>query len=245
MERPSEVVFRGEIRDVLDFAELRADRAPEILTQIDSQLAFWASVVQMRGDMATKTYELLNAALQLAIFVEMRFKHELGCWRPVNYSPEVQPHITTPGHGTLPMGHAAQAYMTASILWKLADTAGARTEIRDMLMRHAFRMSFNRIVAGVHFPVDLPAGAALGMALGEYFIKRCGASSAAIPTSANLQRWTFNATNYTNNKITKANFVDGYMETGATATAPVIFAEARATQHLWSAAVGEWAKRQP
>lgn len=242
MERPQRAVFAAEIADVLGYAELRDDRAPEILTQIDSQLAFWASVVQMRGDMAAKTYELLNVALQLAIFVEMRFKHELGCWRPVNFSADVQPHITTPGHGSLPMGHAAQAYMTACILCKLADAAGARSEIRDMLMRHAFRMSFNRIVAGVHFPVDLPAGAALGMALGDYFISRCGASAASIPTSANLQPWTFDATRYTNNKITKANFVNGYKDGSPVA---VQFAEARATQHLWSAAVAEWAKRQP
>jgi hypothetical protein len=200
--------------------------------------------VQLRPDLTPKTFEILNLALQLAIFVEMRFKHELACWRPVNYSPDVQPQITTPGHGSLPMGHATQAYMFASILWKLADASGTKTEIQEMLMRHAFRMSFNRIVAGVHFPVDLPAGAVLGMALGEYFLGRMvpASGTTAAPVGASLQPWVFDAVNYGSNKITKAGFVDGYRSGQSVAVA---FPAADAASHLWQAAVKEWEHRQP
>ena len=38
------------------------------------------------------------------------------CYRPVEYNAEVQPMITTPGHGSFPMGHATQAYAVAHVL---------------------------------------------------------------------------------------------------------------------------------
>jgi len=247
MEQPPKSLFTGELAAVLAFAELREDRTAEILTQIDSQLAFWSSIVQMRSDSTPKTYELLNVALQVSVFVEMRFKHELGCWRPINYSDAVQPMITTPGHGSLPMGHASQAYMTAYILWRLQDPAGLDLSLRDMLYRAAFRMAFNRIVAGVHFPVDMPAGAVLGLALGEYFVRRCtrmdpcNAWSYPVPAAAPLDVWKFNMANYAANPITKANYTAGY-HTGQTAA--LSFPLAAATSYLWSVAWGEWKNRR-
>ena len=45
----------------------------------------------------------------MSVLVEMRFKHELACWRPADYSFQVQPMITTPGHGSLPSGHCTQS----------------------------------------------------------------------------------------------------------------------------------------
>ena len=33
--------------------------------------------------------------------------------------PQMQPMITTPGHGTFPMGHATQAYAVAYVLKQL------------------------------------------------------------------------------------------------------------------------------
>jgi hypothetical protein len=194
-------------------------------------------------------------ALQLAIFVEMRFKHELACWRPVNYSPDVQPMITTPGHGSLPMGHAAQAYMTAMILESLADPNGQSPGLSAMLYQQAFRMSFNRIVAGVHFPVDLPPGAILGIALGQYFLRRCTRMNPSQawalqvphpgqPPGAPLGRWLFTDNLYNNpaNQITAPNFIGRYF---AGQTWPMTFPLARATSYLWSIAWHrEWQGRQ-
>jgi hypothetical protein len=106
----------------------------------------------------------LNIALQWAIAVELRFKHELACWRPADCSAQVQPMITTPGHGTFPMGHAVQCFLEAGLLQALTHSAPG-SPLAIQLGRTAFRIAFNRIVAGLHFPVDLAAGMVLGHVL--------------------------------------------------------------------------------
>ena len=116
-----------------------------------------------------------------------------------------------------------------------------------MLYRQAFRMAFNRIVAGVHFPVDLPAGAMLGLALGEYFLRRCtrldpcsawaGSPAAAAP----LDTWVFDTTRYAANPITKAGFITGYKSGSSSAQS---FPLAPATSYLWSMACNVWKNRQ-
>ena len=58
----------------------------------------------------------------MAVLVEMRFKHELACWRPADHSYQIQPMITTPGHGTLPSGHCTQSYMVYELLKALLNT---------------------------------------------------------------------------------------------------------------------------
>jgi hypothetical protein len=180
--RPQAKTFRKQIPMVLSWAELRDDRATEVLAQIDPQYAFWASIVFLHPERTRRTLELINMVLQFCVYVEMRFKHALGCYRPVEYNAEVQPMITTPGHGTFPMGHATQAYAVAFVLKKLLGldsttiTPHKRKILQmviDQLDRQAARIATNRIVAGMHFPVDAMAGRMLGVALGEYFYGRC------------------------------------------------------------------------
>ena len=38
------------------------------------------------------------------------------------------------------------------------------------LARLAARISVNRVIAGVHFPIDLAAGLVLGLTVGRYFV---------------------------------------------------------------------------
>lgn len=126
-----------------------------------------------RPDLTPRTYEVLNIALQWTIAVELRFKHELACWRPADFSAQVQPMVTTPGHGTFPMGHAVQSFLFAGLLQALTRSAGS-SPLAIQLSRTAFRISFNRIVAGLHFPVDLAAGMVLG-----HVLTRCALALAA------------------------------------------------------------------
>jgi hypothetical protein len=96
----------------------------------------------------------------------------------VDYSPQVQPVITTPGHGALPSGHCVEAYIVKEVLQALLgvdpsyDGDGA---LRRQFSRIAARIATNRVIAGVHFPIDNVAGRLLGTVLGRYFAFCCGA----------------------------------------------------------------------
>ena len=85
--------------------------------------------------------------------------------------------ITTPGHGTFPMGHGTQ-YLCRRLCAQAAARArcaeaGDIKRVIDQLDRLSARITTNRVIAGVHFPVDSMAGRMLGVALGEYFVGRC------------------------------------------------------------------------
>ena len=174
--RPKKTTFEKQIPLVLSWAELRNERATEIMAQIDPQYAFWSSIVYLHPDRTKRTFELINIMLQFCVYVEMRFKHALACYRPVEYNAQVQPMLTTPGHGTFPMGHATQAYAVAHVLkslLKLNPTKPSHRMVIEQLERQAARIATNRVIAGVHFPVDSMAGRMLGVALAEYLVGRC------------------------------------------------------------------------
>ena len=171
--RPPAAVFEGQIAKVLEWAELREERSAEILAQIENQHCFWGSIVPIHTDRMRHTRELLEVGVQLAVYAEMRFKHELACWRPTDYSAQIQPMITTPGHGSLPSGHCTQSYLIYEVFKALLNTMKpndtGRASLNRQMGRIAARVSTNRVIAGVHFPVDNVAGRLLGSVLGEFF----------------------------------------------------------------------------
>jgi hypothetical protein len=144
---------------------------------MNGPVAFLTAIPNLHPSRTPYTLELLGAALRLANLAEMRFKHALACRRPNEFAPQVQPMILTPSHGTLPSGHATEAFIASFVLWMLirasAITPYADTSWGTQLMRLASRVAVNRTVAGVHFPVDSAAGALLGLTLGQYFVNRC------------------------------------------------------------------------
>jgi membrane-associated phospholipid phosphatase len=194
MTRPPIAVFEDQLPFLDHYADLRADRASEILAQLTASTTFLGSIAWLRPDRTRWTIELLAAAFRLANFVEMRFKHGLACRRAVEFSPQVQPMIATPGHASLPSGHATEAFTASTVLWLLfrrpsplpvygADLWG------EELMRLASRIAINRTIAGMHFPIDSVAGAFLGLTLGHYVAARC-------THAATYEAWRFDGTSY-------------------------------------------------
>ena len=246
--RPVTATFQKQLPLVLSWAELRNERATEILAQIDAQYAFWSSIVYMHPDRTKRTFELINMLLQFCVYVEMRIKHALGCWRPVEYNAQVQPMITTPGHGSFPSGHSTQAHAVAHVLKILLNlyakdptTGKDKYEtVRDQLDRQAARIAANRTVAGVHFPVDSMAGRMLGVALGEYFVGRCVANQA-------MKSRTFKSAEFDKPQYSSLDFnpfsgvqdlnTGSFYGVGGTTwnipSSPLLGA-------VWSAALGEW-----
>ena len=172
LRRPSAAFFQAQLGGVLNMAALRADRAPEILSQIDGQWAYWGNLLPFRLGQAPTVIEWLDLTIQLCVAVEMRFKHAMACPRPHQYSVAVRPMITTPGHGTFPMGHATQVEAVRMVLLALLGAAGVKgawlTELHTESQRLCHRISENRVVAGVHFEVDEVAGIYLGRMLGGW-----------------------------------------------------------------------------
>ena len=85
--------------------------------------------------------------------------------------------IPSPGHGSWPCGHATEAFLTAALLESLLDAASPHgshngADCREQLQRLAARISVNRTVAGLHYPVDNAAGRLLGTALAEFVVAR-------------------------------------------------------------------------
>jgi hypothetical protein len=151
------------------------------MIQISGAVAFLGSIAYLSPSRTPYTLELLAAAIRLANYAEQRFKQALACRRPNEFSPQVQPIILTPGHGSFPSGHATETFISALVLLRLLQVApvppysAAADQVRyaSQLMQLASRVAINRTVAGVHFPVDSAAGELLGLTLGQYFVNRC------------------------------------------------------------------------
>jgi len=182
--------------------------------------------------------------LQFCVYVEMRFKHALGCFRPVEYNAQVQPMITTPGHGSFPMGHATQAYAVTFVLKKLLNlNSTTHANIIDQLDRQVARITTNRVIAGVHFPVDSMAGRMLGVALGEYFFARCtNVQTFASRTFLSPGIDSAATTEFNPFSPTQAGFNDG---TFYSQGQPGPISQSTLMPYVWGKAREEWTVRFP
>ncbi|HZD26409.1 MAG TPA: phosphatase PAP2 family protein, partial [Alphaproteobacteria bacterium] len=165
LTRPDQDVFKAQLDMIAGYADLRPDRTAEIMAEVETVVPFLGSIAYLRPDRTQWTIELLACAFRLARFVEMRVKHALACRRANEFSPQIQPMIQTPGHGSLPSGHSTESFTMATVLLNLLR-AGANPVYDDPsygveLMRQAARIAINRTVAGVHFPADSMAGCIL------------------------------------------------------------------------------------
>ena len=124
----------------------------------------------------------------------MIVKNHLAIRRPDQLDARLMPMIPTPGHGSFPSAHAPEAYAVLTVLEALVtawDSLADGEQRIKALRGLAERIAVNRTVAGVHYPIDSWAGAALGRIVGQVVLSRAGAGapiaelaySAAITTS--------------------------------------------------------------
>ncbi|WP_140634430.1 phosphatase PAP2 family protein [Methylibium rhizosphaerae] len=174
---PKHFDYSDQIDKVLRAAVEREDRMPEILTQATDIGPFFDAVTGIDRATAPRLAELIQVAWEVGTHIVMALKNNLAEWRPYQRSARVVPVIATPGHGTLPSGHATLAMLTSALLSKLLYPAGDVR--RTTLDRVARRIAFNRVVAGVHFPMDSAAGAALANQIARALI--AAAHSESLP----------------------------------------------------------------
>jgi PAP2 superfamily len=170
--RPKIGVFGAQVENVLGYADLREERAAEILAQIGSLPVFFAGIDFLDDNRTPWTLMLLEATIRFVSTLTQRVKFALDCPRPLLFSDRIQPMILTPTHGAFPSGHATEAHAIATVLTRLTGGDPVKHAIaRSRRFRLATRIAINRTVAGLHYPIDSACGAVLGIALGEYLAK--------------------------------------------------------------------------
>jgi hypothetical protein len=252
MKAPSSTVLQDQLDLVNGYADLRGDRAREIVSQMTPQYAFWGSVVPIYPARHRRTLELIGLVLRLAKYAEMNFKNAFAVLRPHELSPQIQPMIQTPAHGSFPSGHCTECFAVARVLYELvSENSGAgqaaTDQLHEQLFRQAARIAINRTVAGMHYPIDSMAGQLLGLGVADYILARLGAGVA----TGSVDAWELDAssqakvpagTDFTGTEL--LNFATGARITQTYAaklavTVPV--APSPNLEWLWKEARAEWA----
>ena len=170
IKRPSKDSFlKDQLTYLRSYADLRADRIGEISIQLGDLISFFGAQARLDSTQARFSGLILHVVQALTIQLELRVKHKTWTPRPIQYSENVQPIVQTPSHSSFPNGHATEAFAIATVLHQLATNDGLVSGIKAMAMpfRLAHRIAVNRVIAGVHFPVDCGAGALLGTLIGH------------------------------------------------------------------------------
>jgi len=179
--RPDDDKLKAQLGIVRAYADLRIDRLQEIQTQAGAPIPYLAAIAGVQPSRFPYTHELMGIAQGLATNVVLRVKHALACPRPDAFSYQMQPVIPTPGHATLPSGHATESHCVSMVLaGLLQEQAQNKHYLLRMLLRQSARIAVNRTVAGVHFPADSIAGAALGVVLGKYLVQRSSGDASCL-----------------------------------------------------------------
>ncbi|MFN4116201.1 MAG: phosphatase PAP2 family protein [Inhella sp.] len=179
LQRPPESYFVQQLEWVDAQLPLRESRSAEIVAQVSSALPFLLAVAAVPWERRARSLEFLAAALALQQALQQRVKHMLGCARPHHLRPGLMPHVEVPGHASLPSGHAGESHLAAALIGHWIRRRAPRDSRPLMLDRMAMRVAENRVVAGVHFPVDSVAGRLLGQAVFRHLRGLCGDADAS------------------------------------------------------------------
>jgi undecaprenyl-diphosphatase len=101
----------------------------------------------------------LQVALADAVadLVAYGLRAAIGRPRPAAVYPEPNPLVHVPHGGSFPSGHSATSFACATVL------AFAVPRFRVLLFLLAAAIAWSRVYVGVHYPLDVLGGAALGV----------------------------------------------------------------------------------
>jgi membrane-associated phospholipid phosphatase len=109
---------------------------------------------------------LLLVAVDLAADgLSLVLRQWIGRVRPPFVYPEPPPLVPTPHTGSFPSGHSASAFACATVIaW-----ASPRLAVPAFVL--AALVAWSRVYVGVHWPLDVLGGAALGVLVATALLK--------------------------------------------------------------------------
>jgi hypothetical protein len=169
----TEAALNGEILGMLDLALEREDRFAEILDQDDADgvMNYWLGMLKIDPARNRAANLMVRVGRRVGEHVAMCLKGDFLCPRPSQISPAVTPMFDPPTTPSFPAGHAVQAHLISFLLAdamphlpqnkippQLGSTEADWLNATGLLFDLATRVSQNRVIAGVHYPVDITAG---------------------------------------------------------------------------------------
>jgi membrane-associated phospholipid phosphatase len=97
--------------------------------------------------------------------LSLALRQAIGRDRPPLVYPEPKALVAVPHTGAFPSGHASSAFACAAVL------AWASPRLRVPALVLAAAIAWSRVYVGVHWPLDVLGGAALGVLVATALLK--------------------------------------------------------------------------
>jgi len=129
------------------------------LSRVGSQGAIWILIAVLAAIYCRRPAIFLYVTLAdlIAGVSSALLRHAIGRERPTLRFPEPHPLVHVPGNPSFPSGHAATSFACAATLAWLTPLSPVA------LYALAALIAFSRVYVGVHYPLDVIGGAALGL----------------------------------------------------------------------------------
>jgi membrane-associated phospholipid phosphatase len=123
-------------------------------------IAFGAVYDAARRQLFPRVALLTAAGVGIAATLVTVFKHLVDRTRPALADPSITSLVQTPDSASFPSGHSATAFAAATVVGSLCP------RFRWPLFAAAGLVAASRVYLGVHYLIDVLAGATLGIAVG-------------------------------------------------------------------------------
>ncbi|MCU1691030.1 MAG: Undecaprenyl-diphosphatase [Frankiales bacterium] len=158
---------RGDFRIVNDFARHTGWLHPPVVAWARFGVALFAVLLVLaafqaragRDPLQVARALLAGAGTLLAVAVNQPLVHAVGERRPFDQLPDVLVLVHRSSDASFPSDHATMAGAVAAGLLLLDRRLGVIASVAALLM------AFARVYVGVHFPLDVIAGLAVGAAV--------------------------------------------------------------------------------
>jgi len=155
----------AQLREILEVSDERDKRYAEIIDQHGAEgvIKYWLRMLHITPGNAPATHQLVRIARRLGEHVVMCLKEHYHVARPSHVCPAIMPMVDVPLHPSFPSGHALQSRLISLCL---SITGRVRNQ-PALLFRLSDRVAENRVIAGLHHPLDNEAGVAAAEACFE------------------------------------------------------------------------------